>query len=152
VATAATAVVGGRLRADGVGGDASQKVDLKVSVVTTAVPLSRPSANSDDRGRTATVVDLNSATGRRLTAAFLATATKRKFQSVVLPNQAPSGLSAAELTALTTFESTFGIRQVDSYVYPTGGRRPERSSYSGQLTAPPRRSPPRAKAVGAFRT
>ena len=37
----------------------------------------------------------------------------------MLPNDSPAQLSADEKTALVNFETTFGIRQVDSYTWPT---------------------------------
>ena len=36
---------------------------------------------------------------------------RAKFQAVVLPNEAPTQLTAAEMTALNTFERDFKIRQ-----------------------------------------
>lgn len=150
-ATAATAVVVVGSAPIASAATASQKVDLKVLVVTDGGPaVAAISQELTTEGVPQTVVDLNSATRPQLTAAFLATATEAKFQSVVLPNQAPSGLSAAELTALTTFESTFGIRQVDSYVYPTAAVGLNAPAYSGQLDGTTASVTAAGKAVGAF--
>jgi hypothetical protein len=51
--------------------------------------------------------------------ATFASPRRAKFQAVVLPNEAPAGLSAAERDALRAFEREFKIRQLDAYVYPS---------------------------------
>jgi hypothetical protein len=58
-----------------------------------------------------------------------------KFQGVVLPGDAPSGLSAAEQSALATFEQSFNVRQVDAYVYPGANVGLNPPVYSGSLDA-----------------
>lgn len=44
---------------------------------------------------------------------------RANYQAVVLPNAAPSGLSAVERTALNDFEREFKIRELNAYVYPS---------------------------------
>jgi hypothetical protein len=56
-----------------------------------------------------------------------------KFQGVVLPNDAPQGLSADERTALANYESQFSVRQVDAYTYPTSNVGMNPPSYGGSL-------------------
>ena len=56
-----------------------------------------------------------------------------KFQGVVLPNDAPQGLSADERTALASYESQFSVRQVDAYTYPTGNVGMNAPTYAGSL-------------------
>ncbi|MCS0636307.1 hypothetical protein NX801_11670 [Streptomyces sp. LP05-1] len=58
-------------------------------------------------------------------AAFLADTVdgrpRAKFQGVVLPNEAPGGLAAAELTALAAYEQKYAIPQVDAYTWAHPG-------------------------------
>src|SRR5256885_1645008 len=65
-------------------------------------------------------VDLNAPDRPTLDAAFLGdpAGIHARFESVILPNATPAGLSAAEMTALAAYEQRFGIRQLDAYVYP----------------------------------
>ncbi len=51
----------------------------------------------------------------------------------MLPGDAPPGLSAAEQATLSTFETSFGIRQVDSYVYPNANVGLNAPVYAGSL-------------------
>jgi hypothetical protein len=86
-------------------------------------------------------VDLNNAARPTLTAAYLSDTVdghpRAKYQAVILPNAAPAGLTAAELTALTSYEQRFGIRQIDSYVYPTTAVGLNPPDYSGPLDGAP---------------
>ncbi|MEU0273728.1 hypothetical protein [Streptomyces sp. NPDC006307] len=58
-------------------------------------------------------------------AAFLADTVdgrpRAKYQGVVLPDEAPQGLSAAERAALTAYERTYAIPQVDAYTWAHPG-------------------------------
>lgn len=47
-----------------------------------------------------------------------AQAPRAKYQAVVLPNAAPAGLDATELATLAAFERKFGVREVDTYLFP----------------------------------
>ena len=42
------------------------------------------------------------------------------FNGVVIADS-PTAFAAGQLTALDTYESTFGVRQVDGYMYPVAG-------------------------------
>jgi hypothetical protein len=85
-----------------------------------------------------TLVDLNAGTRPTIDAAFLSDTIagdvkRAKFQAVVLPNDAPAQLIAAELAALDTFERDFKIRQLDAYVYPGTWLGTNAPGYSGPL-------------------
>ncbi|HWE89984.1 MAG TPA: hypothetical protein VG317_11035 [Pseudonocardiaceae bacterium] len=97
--------------------------NLDVLVVSDGTPwVSAITSELTAEGVPSTVVNLADPARPQLTAGYLADTVngvpRAKFEAVVLPNQAPTGLSAAELTALTAFEQQFGIRQVDNYVFP----------------------------------
>jgi hypothetical protein len=70
------------------------------------------------------------------------------YQGVVLPNDAPSGLSAAELTALASYETAFSVRQVDGYLYPTGNVGVNAPVYGGSLDGTKATVTAAAKAAG----
>ena len=55
------------------------------------------------------------------------------FQGVVLSNDAPAGLSAAELNALASYETAFSVRQVDAYAYPNGNVGLKPPAFGGSL-------------------
>lgn len=68
--------------------------------------------------------------------AYLATpgtAPVAKFQAVVLPDAAGTGLNSAALTALNTYLTTYGIRQLSAYDYPNSLIGMNAPSYSGQM-------------------
>ncbi|MCK8679736.1 hypothetical protein [Streptomyces lichenis] len=60
-----------------------------------------------------------------ITAAFLADTVdgrpRARFQGVVLPSEAPGGLSAAEQAALTAYQKTYAVPQVDAYTWSHPG-------------------------------
>ncbi len=63
------------------------------------------------------MVDLRDPGRRKIDAGMLAPApTVAGFQGVVLPDQAPTGLPAAELAVLHDYERRFGVRQIDASV------------------------------------
>lgn len=68
-----------------------------------------------------TKLDLASSSRPVVTAAFLATSDSRgvhaKFAGVVSPSEAPSQLSAHELSLLASYERTFKVRQVNAYTW-----------------------------------
>ncbi|MFI6338094.1 hypothetical protein [Streptomyces sp. NPDC050535] len=98
------------------------RVDLRVLVVDDGGAATEAiAAELDGAGTPYTEVDLND-TGRPLIdAAFLSDTVdgrpRAKFQAVVLPNDNPFGAGSAELAALTAYEQTYKIRQVDAYTY-----------------------------------
>jgi hypothetical protein len=86
------------------------RVDLRVLVLTDSSEWVKAIAGElDAEGVPYTQVDLTSATRPAITAAYLSdvvgSVPRAKFQAVVLPNEAPTQLTAAELTALHTFEA-----------------------------------------------
>ena len=100
------------------------RIDLKVLVLTDgSAPVEAIRSELGTEGVPYTAIDLTSSSRQQLTAAFLAgtagSTPEAHFEAVVLPNSAPAQLSAAELTALTTYETTYSVRQIDSYLYPT---------------------------------
>jgi len=98
------------------------------------------------------VVDLNNGSRPAITASYLAgavgTTPNPHFQGVVLPNTSPAGLSADELTALSTYESTYGIREVDGYIWPSPAMGLNYPTYSGSLDAATVTVSTAAKAAG----
>jgi len=120
----------------------ARRVDLKILVLSAGdVGTAMFTAGLDEGLVPYTVIDLTKANRQVINDAFLADTvslfTRRaKFQAVVLPNEAPTQLTAAELTALDKFEREFKIRQFDSYVYPSpavGLNWPANPGYLGPL-------------------
>jgi hypothetical protein len=102
----------------------TDRIDLRVLLVTNGdsnVEAIRTELATE--GVPTTVVDLSNTARPTITASFLsdtvATGPRARYQSVVLPNDTGAGLSTAEMSALTTYEARFGIRQVDAYNYPS---------------------------------
>jgi hypothetical protein len=114
------------------------RVQLDVLVVTDGTPwVEGIRQQLSSEGVPTTVLDLTSASRPVITAGYLADqlpdgTPRAKFQGVVLPSNAPSQLSAAELTALASYESTYSVREVDSYVYP-GAAVGENPQWAGSL-------------------
>jgi hypothetical protein len=103
---------------------AGQRVDLRVLVMSDGSPtVEAIAAELASEGVPFTKVSLADSSRPTIDASFLsdtvATGPRAKFESVVLPNDNPTGLSAAEMTALSQFETTFGVRQVDSFTWPS---------------------------------
>ncbi len=130
---------------------AGPRTDLKVLVITDGGPnVEAVLEQLKTQGVPYQTVDLNNAGRPTITAAFLADGTTRaKYQAVVLPNANPF-TDPAEMTALVNFEKQFGIRQLDSYVYPTPEVGLNYPTYAGQLDGTTSDLTAPAKA-GAFR-
>ena len=95
-------------------------VDLRVLLVTDGSPSVEALRTLLARtGVPVDVLDLNDPGRRRINTALLADGTRAHYQGVVLPDRAPVGLAAAELTALYSYERRFGIRQLDASVTAT---------------------------------
>lgn len=114
------------------------RVDLKVLVVTDGTPwVEAIRQELATEGIPATVVNLADSGRPVITAGFLsdtlAGTPRAKFNGVVLPNNAPADLTAGEQDALASFESSFGVRQVDSFVYPSAAVGMNTPSYAGTL-------------------
>ncbi|MEZ0094348.1 hypothetical protein [Streptacidiphilus sp. EB129] len=106
----------------------TQRIDLRVLVVDDGGPATAAIMNEMDiTGMPYTVVKLSDGNRPTINAAFLSTTAangqaEARYQAVVLPNNAPfaagpSGAPSAEMAAITGYEQTFGIRQVDAYTY-----------------------------------
>ncbi len=103
---------------------AGPRVDLRALVLDDGTPW--VSAVADQftlEGVPFTRVDLNDPGRPAITAGYLSSGDEAFFQAVVVPSSFTGGLSADETTALATYESQFGIRQVDGYDWanPTVG-------------------------------
>lgn len=119
---ATSAVVSGRGPASAA--STGQRIDLQVLVVSDGNPTEEAIVSElASESIPYTRVDLNSPTRPTITASFLsgtaATGPEAYYQAVVLPNDNPTQLTADEKTALVNFETTFGIRQVDSFTWPS---------------------------------
>ncbi|MEU8465261.1 hypothetical protein [Streptomyces sp. NPDC029003] len=98
------------------------RIDLRVLVVDDGgSSVQALIAELRDTGVPYTRVDLGSSSRPVINAAFLSDTVsgrpRAKFQGVVLPNESPFPAGSAELTALTAYETTYGIRQVDAYTW-----------------------------------
>jgi hypothetical protein len=120
----------------------AHRVDLKVLVISAGdVGTAMMKAGLNEGLVPFTEVDLTKAGRPVIDDAFLAdtllsTIRHAKFQAVILPNEAPAQLTAAELASIVKFEQEFKIRQFDSYVYPTpavGLNYPAAPGYLGPL-------------------
>jgi hypothetical protein len=99
-------------------------VNLNVLVVTDGTPpVEAIRQQLTSEGVPATVVRLRDSSRPAITGAFLSRTLPDgtrggNFDGIVLPGAVTSGLSGPEMTALATYESTFGVRQVDAYSPP----------------------------------
>ncbi|MFI9323630.1 hypothetical protein ACIGXI_28150 [Kitasatospora aureofaciens] len=119
----------------------SSRVDLNVLVVTDGNPwVEGIRQQLSAEGVPTTVIDLTSSSRATVTAAFLADTLADgtphgHFEGVVLPNDAPTQLSAAELSALSGYEQTYQVRQVDAYVWPGANTGLSAPTWSGSFDA-----------------
>jgi hypothetical protein len=118
------------------------RVDLGVLVVSDGSPwVDGIQQQLSSEGVPTKVVDLNSASRPAITSSFLAgtvsgtTTPEARYQGVVLPNDTPAGLSVDELSALASYETTYSVRQVDAYTYPTPNLGLNYPTYAGSLDA-----------------
>ncbi|MFD5146489.1 hypothetical protein [Streptomyces sp. NPDC058401] len=117
------------------------RIDLRVLVVDDGgSSVEAITAELRDTGVPYTRIDLGSGSRPVVNAAFLADTVdgrpRAKFQGVVLPNENPFGAGSAEMTALTAYETTYGIRQVDAYTWAhpeVGLEYTDNGGYSGTL-------------------
>jgi hypothetical protein len=113
-----------------------QKVLLRSLVVSSGDPATIALATELDReGIPYTLVNVATAGRPAVDDAFLADAATGtgRYQAVFLPNQAGGGLSAAEMTSLATYETAYGVRQVNGYDWPTAAMGLNAPSFSGAL-------------------
>jgi hypothetical protein len=140
-----------------------QRIDLKVLVLSDGGNPTEAAIVTElaSEGVPYTLVDLNSPTRPTITAAYLSgtspTGPEAYFQSIVLPNDNPVQLTAAERAALTAYETTFGIREVNSFLWPSAavglntvtGSGPT-GGYGGTLDGVQAKVTPAAKLYGPF--
>ena len=98
------------------------RIDLRVLVVNDGGSATGAvAAELDGAGTPYTEIDLTDGQRPRIDAAFLSDTVdgrpRAKYQAVVVPNDNPFGADSAEMAALTAYEQTYGIRQVDAYTY-----------------------------------
>jgi len=125
--------------APGASAATAPRVDLGVLVVTDGNPwIEAIRQQLSSEGVPVTVVDLQNSGRPTIDSSFLsgklANGTPEgHFQGVVLSNDAPSGLAAAELSALASYETAFSVRQVDAYTYPSANVGLNPPAYGGSL-------------------
>jgi len=115
---------------------ADNRIDLRVLVVSNGSPsVDAIAAQLDREGVPYTELAVGDAGRPTVDAAFLADDATHTahFQAVVLPNASGGGLADAEVTALTDYERTYGIRQVSAYNWPSSAIGLEPPTYSGRL-------------------
>ncbi|MEU3889103.1 hypothetical protein [Streptomyces sp. NPDC029041] len=121
--------------------DTTPRVDLRVLVVSDGGPSTDAiAAELAAAGTPYTRIDLTQ-TGRAvIDADFLADTVdgrpRARFQAVVLPNDNPFPAGSAEMAALTAYERTYNVPQVDAYTYarPEAGLQyPVQGGYSGSM-------------------
>ncbi|MEV7614641.1 hypothetical protein [Streptomyces sp. NPDC089799] len=120
------------------------RIDLKVLVVDDGgSSIEAITAELKDTGVPFTRIELGSADRPVINQAFLSEARdattgrpRAKYQGVVLPNENPFGEGSAEMAALTAYETTYGIRQVDAYTWAHPGvglEYTDNGGYAGEL-------------------
>ncbi len=119
---------------------AGNRLDLRVLVVTDhSVMVDAIAGQLDIEGVPHTDVSLTDAGRPTITAGFLANGGEGHYQAIVLPQSnggawayGVSGLSTAEMAAISAYESAFGVRQVDADETP--GPQVGLQSYGGQTS------------------
>ncbi|CAL9376098.1 hypothetical protein SUDANB6_00960 [Streptomyces sp. enrichment culture] len=117
------------------------RIDLRVLVVSDGGPSTEAiAAELDAAGTPYTEIDLTRSDRPVIDAHYLADTVdgrdRAKFQAVVLPNDNPFPANSAEMAALSAYEKTYGIPQVDAYTYarPEAGLQyPVDGGYSGSV-------------------
>ncbi len=115
-------------------------VNLDVLVVSDGTPPVKAIGQQlTTEGIPTTVINLHNSSRKSITRAFLARTLPGgghggNFEGIVLPGPAPSGLSAAEESALAWYERTFRVRQVDAYSPPDPFVGMNPPVYSGPLS------------------
>ncbi|MFJ5272823.1 hypothetical protein [Streptomyces sp. NPDC088358] len=134
---ASLALPAGAARADAT----TPRIDLRVLVVSDGGPSTDAiAAELDASGTPYTKVDLQQSGRPVIDAGFLADTVdgrpRARFQAVVLPNDNPFPAGSAEMAALSAYEQSYAIPQVDAYTYarPEAGLQyPVSGGYSGSL-------------------
>lgn len=116
---------------------ADRRIDLKVLVVSDGGPsVSAIEDRLQIEGVPHRTIDLNDPSRPVIDTAFLedtvAGTPRAKYQAVVLPSATPF-TNPAEMTALAGFETEFGIRQIDAFVYPNAAVGMNPPGFAGTL-------------------
>ena len=112
------------------------RIDLRVLVLTDGSPwVEGIRQQLDSEGVPTTVVDLADAGRPPITAAFLAGQLADGtphgfFDGVVVPG---TGVDPDELAALAAYETQFGVRQVDAFVFPSAAVGLGAPAFAGTL-------------------
>ncbi|MFJ6773246.1 hypothetical protein ACIQOV_20220 [Kitasatospora sp. NPDC091257] len=98
------------------------RIDLTVLVVDDGGPsVAAITAELKSQGTPYKVVSLNDPNRPVINSAFLSDTVnglpRGKFQGIVLPNENPFPNSAAEMTAIASYEAAFNVRQIDAYTW-----------------------------------
>jgi hypothetical protein len=115
------------------------RIDMNVLILSDGTPwVQAIQQELTSEGVPTTVVNLGDSSRPAITGSFLSGTLSDGtpvgyFQGVVLPNDAPSQLSADEESALANYETAFSVRQVDAYLYPTGNVGTNAPVYGGSL-------------------
>lgn len=114
------------------------RIDLRVLVLTDgSSPVEAIRTELGTEGVPYTAIDLTNPSRQQLTAAYLAGTAggvpEAHFEAVILPNNAPTQLSAAETTALDAYEAAYGVRQIDGYLYPGAAVGMNAPTWAGTL-------------------
>ena len=115
------------------------RIDLNVLIVSDGTPwVQAIQQQLASEGVPTTVINLGDPARPVITSSFLSGTLSDGtpvgyYQGVVLPNDAPSALSADEESALASYETSFSVRQVDAYLYPTGNVGMNPPAYGGSL-------------------
>ncbi|MFE2066775.1 hypothetical protein ACFXDH_31105 [Streptomyces sp. NPDC059467] len=121
--------------------DDTPRIDLRVLLVSDGGPSTDAiAAELTDTGTPFTEIDLARSGRQVIDADFLADTVdgraRAKFQAVVLPDDDPFAAGSSEMAALTAYEQTYSIPQVDAYTYarPQAGLQvPTDGGYSGSI-------------------
>ncbi|MFF4522724.1 hypothetical protein [Streptomyces bluensis] len=121
--------------------DTAPRVNLRVLVVSDGGPATDAiAAELTAAGTPYTEIDLTRSGRPVIDAGFLADTVdgrpRARFQAVVLPNDNPFPAGSAEMAALTAYEQTYDVPQVDAYTYarPEAGLQyPTQGGYSGSI-------------------
>ncbi|MFE3874729.1 hypothetical protein ACFXPX_10060 [Kitasatospora sp. NPDC059146] len=98
------------------------RIDLTILVIDDGGPsVAAITAELKSQGTPYKVVSLNDTNRPVINAAFLSDTVnglpRGKYQGIVLPNENPFPNSAAEMTAIATYEAAFNVRQIDAYTW-----------------------------------
>ncbi|MEV7774409.1 hypothetical protein [Kitasatospora sp. NPDC086791] len=122
-ACAAAVLLAGGLQSTLAFGDTTPpRIDLTILVVDDGGPsVAAITAELKSQGTPYKVVSLNDPNRPVINSAFLSDTLngqpRGKFQGIVLPNENPFPNSAAEMTAIASYEAAFNVRQIDAYTW-----------------------------------